>query len=279
MLDKIEISVVIPCYNCSEYIEKTVDTLLKQTIKDKIEIILVDDGSDSDTKRVLKKLESSIEKLLVQKNQGQSTARNIGLSKANGKFVVFVDSDDYVSEDFCEVLLNNYSNEFAVVTCSTTLFDENGVIEDYTPSGGGLKDALYKNIALGTSLFLKDELQKVGGYDVSMRSGFEDWEMLIRLLKVTGKKVLVVDKSLYYYRKGIVSTTEKANERKFELWQYIYSKHQDLYIEDYNRFLEFWLNKVKKEEQKKIELRNSVEYKIGTIVLKPFRIIKKIFNG
>ena len=56
MLDKIKISVIIPCYNCEKYIEKAIDSLLNQTIKENIEIILIDDGSNLETKSILKKI-------------------------------------------------------------------------------------------------------------------------------------------------------------------------------------------------------------------------------
>tara|TARA_B100000809_G_scaffold105703_1_gene104239 strand:+ start:37130 stop:37969 length:840 start_codon:yes stop_codon:yes gene_type:complete len=279
MLDKIKISVIIPCYNCEKYIEKAIDSLLNQTIKENIEIILIDDGSNLETKSILKKIEHKVTKLITQENKGQSTARNVGLNYAKADIIIFVDSDDYVAHDYCEIMLENFSDKYTVFTCIANIVVEDKVIKTFKPRGGGLNAALYSNISLGPSMFKKKDLIAIGGYDQEMTSGFEDWEMLIRLLKFTGKKVYVIDKPLYYYRKGIVSTTTHANEKKYELLQYIYSKHEELYKVNFKEFTAFLLNSIKTEEEKKSKVYSSPNYRIGSFLLKPIRFVKRLLNA
>jgi glycosyltransferase involved in cell wall biosynthesis len=273
-----KITIIIPVYNSAQYIEKCINTVCNQTYSN-IEIIVVDDGSNSDTKKKLKELSSKIDVLIHQENKGQSTARNVGIENAKGDFIIFVDSDDYVEVDFCEKLIQNYKENTSVVTCYSNIII-NGITTDvFTPIGGNIKKAIKNNIALGTSLFVKQELISIGGYDESMRKGFEDWEMLIRLLNFTEKEVYVVKESLYNYRKGIESTTIRANKIKYELLEYIYSKHKELYKEYFNDFIPFLLLRIKNEEQEKNKMFARLEYRIGLFILKPFRFVKRILNG
>ncbi len=95
------VSIIIPCYNTSQYIEQAVNSAKAQTGV-QIEIIVVDDGSNQETKMVLRRIEGV--KLLTQKNLGQSAARNAGIKEASGKYIFILDSDDYVEPSFCQRL-------------------------------------------------------------------------------------------------------------------------------------------------------------------------------
>ena len=90
-------SVIIPIYNCEEYLEECVDSVLGQTIgSEKIEIILVNDGSTDNSAEICKEYEKKYNNILYieQKNQGVSAARNNGLKHASGELINFIDSDD-----------------------------------------------------------------------------------------------------------------------------------------------------------------------------------------
>lgn len=100
-----KVSIIVPVYNVENYLEECLDSLIGQTLKD-IEIILVDDGSKDKSGCICDKY-SGIDnrvKVLHQNNCGQSVARNVGLSMAEGEYILFVDSDDYIRLDACEVL-------------------------------------------------------------------------------------------------------------------------------------------------------------------------------
>lgn len=272
-----KISIIIPCYNTYEYILLCIESVRSQTYKN-IELIVVDDGSNNNTKRLLEELSSKIDVLITQENKGQSAARNIGVSKADGKFIVFVDSDDTLENTFLEKLITNYKEEYSVITTYANIIVNKKIIDIFKPNGGGIREALKYNIALGTSMFLKNDLLAISGYDENMRKGFEDWEMLIRLLAYSNKEVFVVDLPLYNYRKGIISTTTTANEIKYDLLRYIYYKHEDLYKVYFKDFISLLLNKIEREEKEKIKMYSRVEYKIGYIILQPFKFIKRVLN-
>lgn len=106
-----EISIIVPVYNTSKYIAKCLDSLVNQTYKD-LEIIIVDDGSYDDSYslcQLYQKTDNRI-KLFRQTNQGVSAARNLGLENVSGKYVMFVDSDDWIENDCCEIVLESIKN-------------------------------------------------------------------------------------------------------------------------------------------------------------------------
>lgn len=272
------ISFVIPCYNDVEYIEQSVDSALKQTYPN-IEVIVVDDGSNDKTKAVLKHLEPRITKLVTQDNHGQSTARNVGIKAAKGDFIVTLDSDDFFEPTFCEKAVDIISNkkDVKIVTCHANLLFKNKPSCVFKSPGGSISNFMYQSDALGTCMFKKEDWLFSGGYDESMKTGFEDWEFFIRLLK-EGGTVEVIDEALYNYRKRKDSTSAKARQVKYDLWRYILNKHKELYIAGFNVFVDEMLFKIQREEAEKIKNTERLEFKIGKAVLKPFRFVKSFFN-
>lgn len=99
-----KVSVIIPVYNTEKYVRQAVESILLQTLKD-IEIIIVNDGSTDGSMTILEELAAQDEriKLFSQENQGQSIARNFALQKVGGKYVYFMDSDDYLENDALEL--------------------------------------------------------------------------------------------------------------------------------------------------------------------------------
>lgn len=95
------VSIIVPVHNSSRYLERCVDSLLRQTESD-IEIILVNDGSTDDSKAICDRYSMSDKRITVihQENAGASVARNNGLAVAKGEYISFVDSDDYVDADY-----------------------------------------------------------------------------------------------------------------------------------------------------------------------------------
>lgn len=277
-MNEMLVSIIIPCYNDAQYIEQAVQSALDQTYPYK-EIIVVDDGSNAETKTVLKKLEPKITLLITQENQGQSTARNIGIQAAKGDYILVLDSDDYFEPSFCEEAVAVFSTDatIKIVTCHATLIFTNNKKELYIPKGGDIKNFMYGNCALGTSMFKKEDWKNASGYDETMKSGFEDWEFFIRLLK-SGGTTFVIQRPLYTYRKREASTTSKANKVRYDLWNYIFTKHRDLYQDDFDNFISFFINRVKQAETKQYKYKNKIEFKIGLVILKPFRFIKSIFR-
>lgn len=104
-MEEIKLSIIIPAYNVEKYIEKSVRSVLNQTLKE-IEIIVINDGSTDDTKDILNKLEKEDKRLKVlhKKNGGLSSARNAGLKICCGKFIAHLDGDDWIEQDAYELM-------------------------------------------------------------------------------------------------------------------------------------------------------------------------------
>ena len=126
-------------------------------------------------------------------------------------------------------------------------------------------------------MFKKEDWKSIDGYDESMRNGFEDWEFFIRILK-KGGIAEVIQEPLYNYRKRNNSTTSIANSIKYDLLFYVYTKHKELYINDYENFVRHLLSKTDREELEKIKNTKRLEYKIGVFLLKPLRSIKSMLK-
>ena len=104
----IKISIIVPVYNVEKYLRKCIDSILNQTFKD-FELILVDDGSTDDSGKICDEysLKDSRIKVIHKENGGQSSARNMGLDVAQGEYIGFVDSDDWIEKDMYEILYRN----------------------------------------------------------------------------------------------------------------------------------------------------------------------------
>lgn len=100
-----KVSVIIPVYNAEKYLRQCLDSVVNQTLRD-IEIICVDDGSPDSSLSLLQKYASGDNriKILQQENSGAGIARNKGLAMASGKYILFLDSDDFFELDLCENL-------------------------------------------------------------------------------------------------------------------------------------------------------------------------------
>ena len=105
---KIRVSIIMPVYNVEKYLRQCLDSLFSQTLKS-IEIIAVNDGSTDNSLQILEEYQRNnpqIMTIYTTENKGVSHARNYGMAKASGEYILFVDSDDFIEPDMCEKLYN-----------------------------------------------------------------------------------------------------------------------------------------------------------------------------
>ena len=114
----VDISIIVPIYNAEKFLVECIESLLNQT-KQELEFILVNDGSTDQTEEIIKKNKDKKIKYFKNKNQGIGKTRNFGIDKATGKYIMFVDSDDFLEKDACEKLYKKMEQERAdVVVCN-----------------------------------------------------------------------------------------------------------------------------------------------------------------
>lgn len=120
-----KVSILIPTFNSCKTLEKTLNSCLKQEF-DSFEIVVIDDGSNDETKKVVESFKTSKIKYFYQDNQGIAQARNACLKNAQGEYILFVDSDDYIEKDTIKKLY-----DYAVLNdCEVVVFDYRYVFKD-----------------------------------------------------------------------------------------------------------------------------------------------------
>lgn len=171
-----EISAIIAAHNSEKYIERALRSILDQSLsKDIYEIIVVDDGSTDKTRNILRSFKDMIKIITIKKNKGLSYARNLAVKQALGRYIIFVDSDDFVSHNLLtmerEFLRNNKYMD--AVSCDYYIINEK---EEFVTR----KSALEEPIACGI-MFKKDRLIEIGLYDEKFRA-LEDLDLRKRYL-------------------------------------------------------------------------------------------------
>ncbi|WP_278036313.1 glycosyltransferase family 2 protein [Flavobacterium nitratireducens] len=274
------VTAIIPCYNDGQYIMEALQSLYKQTLLPE-KIIVVDDGSDAKTQKTLKSITHPLLEVVFQENRGVSAARNHAVSLAKTDYIVNLDADDYYEPSFIEkavAILIQDNNAIAVSSYCRT-FKEHKTIEIIKPLGGNLKDFIVINNGRASTMFRKQSWEIVGGFDEKMQAGYEDWEFWIAILK-QGGSIHIIKEVLSHYRIKKVSRDQIAlKNNDFELRQYIYLKHKEVY----ERYMDFYVFQLLRQNSL---LRNSIhkakkskEYILGEFFLQPLRIIKKIFTN
>lgn len=202
------ISVIVPIYNVEKYLARCVDSIVNQTYKN-LEIILVDDGSPDLCPQMCDDYaeKDSRIKVVHKKNGGLSDARNAGMAVSTGEYISFIDSDDYVSDDFFECLMNVMNKENSdIAECSVVKFYEDNRFDEFSDDLSvktyDTQDAMSALIAENPfhqhvwNKLYKTELVKDIPYAVGKLNEDEFWTY-----QVFGRanKVSKLNKTMYYY--------------------------------------------------------------------------------
>ena len=214
------ISVIIPIYNVEEYVEECIQSVLNQTYKN-IEVILVDDGSTDGSGEICNTYSDERITVIHQENKGLAEARNVGIAAANGEYIYFIDSDDYISKTLIENLLMSIVKTGSLIACC-----------DYTRK----KDELYSGYVLDAKIM--DTFSAINGLfndrgyrfyvwnkmfhrsifeHVTFPKGelYEDIKPMYQAFKSVNH-IAYVNKPLYFYRNRPDSITHKYSERSYD---------------------------------------------------------------
>ncbi len=234
------ISIIVPCFNSGRTLNRTIDSINNQTWKNK-EIILVNDGStDKETLNILEEIKSrNIAKLIVQENSGLASARNKGVNKSSGKYLFFLDADDWIEPMTLEMMYLHLeqNNECGYVYTDIHL---EGKREGVVKKEFNLFEQLFLN-QIPYSIFIsKKDFMKCGFYDENMKLGYEDWELNIRLAanNLFGKRLPV---PLFHYDvqyTGMLLSRSIKNHVK--IWKSIKKKNKTSY--NIKRLFSAWLS-------------------------------------
>lgn len=245
------ISVIVPVYNVESYLEKCIESIQNQSYKS-LEIILVNDGSTDSSGDICDKYATCDKRIRVihQKNGGISSARNTGLEVANGDYIAFVDSDDYIEPKMYEDLLNVLKEyNLDIIDCGS-FRDKNGMIT------GGCNDGQIE-------IYEKDDALRLAMHDgfTSVWNKLYKRDIVINIRFPEGRKfedsaisylyiananrIGHINRSYYYYRLNLNSTTQTSFDPKSR-WDFVLGyeerlkyaiEHQLPYIDDCNSLL------------------------------------------
>lgn len=264
------LSIIIPAYNSERYIIKTIESLAKQTTK-AFEVIVVDDGSTDDTYNIAKNMivGSGIEKyeIIKKENGGVSSARNAGISASSGDYIIFLDSDDYVSEKLVESIYTYLDeNKHDIISWGVNEVRDDGTqISNYFTKYGKNSGLISGVVALekifvertlwlsmGGAAYKKEFLDTHRIEFIYGCNNGEDIEFNYKAL-ARAKHVYVLDKILLYYVQREGSLSKTYNLKKLDAIYAIERAAQ--YMEEYSeQKLEQILQIIRHDEKIKIYL-------------------------
>lgn len=246
------ISVIIPNYNNGKYISKAIESVVSQSYSD-YEIIIIDDGSDDDSREILCDYQKrySMIHVLFQSNQNAAIARNRGMEIAKGEYLLFLDSDDYLCENALQYLLNGYNNDevdlvigdFDIIDVNENVvvdrvFEKNPFIHDPKQA----MDFCYYEPSPTTKLYKSSIIKKYSISWGNVRIG-QDLNFYLKYLACVDK-VNVIPQCIYKYRLVDTGITHKVNYNIFDI---IWSLQdvEKFYVEKCPDYIENYLNPIK----------------------------------
>ena len=221
-----KVSVIVPVYNTEKYLKNCIDSLLKQNFED-YEIIVINDLSPGNAEEIIKSYnDKKIVYIKNKTNKGIGYNRNLGIKKAKGEYVCFIDSDDYVKEDFISKMYNySKENNLDLCVCDYINVDEKGnTLEEFNLSNFGITNYEENNkilceINLGpcNKLFKKDMLIK-NKIEFSEKLKYEDLSFVALSIK-NSAKIGKINEQLNYFTVHKNSETTTRDKRVFDIFK------------------------------------------------------------
>ena len=261
-----KISVIVPIYNVEKQLQRCLESILKQE-ESNLEIILVNDGSPDNSGEIAKEYASRYpDKVLYfeKENGGLSDARNFGIKQATGKYLAFVDSDDYITENLFKDLAPYMEADYDMVKFKISVINEDGSVinKNYSPifenkSGEEAFDILYKSDVMtevAWGYIYKREFFVNNNFEFAKGLYHEDFG-LIPLVLIKASKVASTDVFGYNYVQTKTSITRGNEELRYRR------------AEDLLKHYDYMLEKIKKYNVSKITKQNIKIYYTNCIIL------------
>lgn len=216
-----DISIIVPVYNAEKYLKKCLDSLVNQTKKE-LEFILINDGSTDKSEEIIKTYKDKRIKYFKNKNQGIGKTRNFGIEKSSGKYIMFLDSDDYFSNDACEILYKEAEKEKADLIVFDYYRVEKGNLNEVkieSFNATNIKDDpnLLLKVNLGPcNKIYKTDLIKNNDIKFEENLKYEDTLFVVKAI-YNAKKIIKLNRFLHYYMIHEKSETTVRDERVFDI--------------------------------------------------------------
>ncbi len=251
-----KVSVIIPCYNQVQYLTEAIESVFRQSLTD-YEIIIVNDGSTDDTKNVAESIVSSNPGMRVflinQENQGLAAARNSGVRKSKGKYILPLDADDMIYPEMLQKTVSLLDSDSSIAIAYTDVIKFGVVDEKIQQMEYDFSKLLYQNHLVGSSLFCREVWEKVGGYNINMRWGYEDWDFWISCGEkgFYGKRI---PEFLFMYRIKESSMLTEAFKKDKEIKAKIVLNHPTSYTNEEIEKAKHLLDSIKSNNVPKVSV-------------------------
>ncbi len=256
-----KVSVIIPCYNQGKYIEEAVDSVLNQTFDD-LEIIIVNDGSTDNSQEIIDKIKHPKVIKIHQANKGVASARNEGINKAIGEYILPLDSDDKIASTYIEKAVYQIEKnpKLGIVYCEAELFGvkrKKWKLPPYT-----LFNMLKANCIFCTALFRKKDWEAVGGYKEQQENFWEDYDFWLSLIEM-GREIFQIPEVLFSYRQYEENSRSKeTNADALKTFGNVINNHPKLYLDN----LPFLLSQQKSDLKKIFSMKLSNNSKLKLFI-------------
>lgn len=246
------VSFIIPAYNAAKTIKRAINSILNQNVQDlDFEIIVVDDGSDDDLRKVINEYSPSELQYIryyKKENEGVAEARNFGVKKAKGEYIIFVDSDDYISRKLLKDIKKYIKKGYDLIKWNAIIVDENDEkVEDteenelVSVSGEDGFNLLYGTDKLMVCLW-NYAIKKDIMLEFTKGTYHEDFEIM-PLIILKAKNMVITDKKEYYYvqsKNSIMRNNDKKKEKKklqdmLKHYDSLINKSSELEISNYTK--------------------------------------------
>lgn len=218
------VSIVVPIYNAEKYLNECIDSLLSQTYKN-IEIILVDDGSLDNSPKICGDYVDNHNniKYFKQKNSGAGAARSLGVKKANGEFIMFVDSDDWLKNDAVEQIVDVFAQSCADIVRFHGEYYPGGRVLEKIDTGANKyiklsHDEIVEMLALSDKLssmcFQAYKKKCFRGVEFACGISYCEDYLVNQRIHTKNMNMAVMGDVLYFYRKNANSTTKTSDEER-----------------------------------------------------------------
>lgn len=266
------ISVIVPIYNCEKYIDRLINSILTQNYED-FELILLNDGSTDDSKEKLEKYNDKRIKLINKENTGVSDTRNRGLALATGDLICFLDSDDYISQNYFETIIKYFkeNNKIELLNFAFYSETENKNLEQISVDKISYKEKYYENreqiqedfVNLWDNTMLYNLWNKVYVTKIIRENNIEfpktNWGEDIIFNRIYLKCINNMHNSkqafYHYIREREGALTKSYNNNLFE------TRKKEYY--EFNAYFELW--KIKKDDYIEFSSRRFIERTLGCI--------------
>lgn len=215
-----KVSLIVPVYNTEKYLNKCMNSLIEQTLKD-IEIIIINDGSTDNSESIIKSYKDSRIKYISKLNEGIGKTRNMGIDLAKGEYLAFVDSDDYLAVDFCEKMYKKATKDNCdVVVCNFYKVDDKIIevnFDSFNDSSLKENPALINMINLGpcNKIYKKSLFDNADNRFVENLK-YEDAPFIVKML-LSADKIGKLEDYLTYYVIHDNSQTTIRDEKVFDI--------------------------------------------------------------